>query len=232
VRAALYARVSTIDKEQSPLPQLAEMRAYCEARGWDVEEFHDYASAAKKKRPGFERMMELVREQKFKVVLCRHFDRIGRTVLHLVSLVEEMKARNIGLVSIRHQIDTSTAAGMAFFQMVAVFAEFERAMIRERVLLGMADAKEQLAQGRPTRKGKTRWAGRPRVRADAAELLATRRAGATWGEISEAYGLSVSTAKRLASAAYKTEKTAQKPVQKSGKKVTENKAVKKPDKNG
>jgi len=206
MKAFLYARVSTVDKEQSPEPQLAEMRAYCKARDWETEEFSDFASATKKRRPGFDHMMELVRQQKCNVVLCRHFDRIGRTVLHLVGLVEELKTRNIGLVSIQHQIDTSTAAGMAFFQMVAVFAEFERAMIRERVQLGMQDAKALLAQGKPTRRGKTRWAGRPKADVDASKIRELRALGASTRAIAKAVGVSDGTIRRLLKSCAKVRK--------------------------
>ena len=196
MKAFLYARVSTRDKEQDPGPQLAEMRQYGEKRNWKLTEFVDQKSAGKK-RPEFERMLSLARKGKCDVVVCRHFDRIGRSVLELVGLMEEFRTRNIDFVSLNENIDTTTPAGKAMFQMIAVFAEFEREMIRDRVRLGMADAKERLDQGLPTRKGKTRWAGRPRVVADVAQLRALRRQGLSFAEIAAETGVSKGSVFRL-----------------------------------
>ena len=150
MRAFLYARVSTIDKEQSPEPQLSEMTEFCVHRGWDPESFSEYVSAGKR-RPIFESMLAEIRKRKCDVLLCRHFDRIGRSTIQLCSLLEELQALGVQIVSLNQQIDTSTPHGKLMFQMLAAFAEFERAMIRERVLLGMANAREKgKTLGRPT----------------------------------------------------------------------------------
>jgi DNA invertase Pin-like site-specific DNA recombinase len=178
VIAFLYARVSTIDKEQSPEPQLAEMRAYCQARGWEFEEFFEYVSAGKR-RPELDRMMAKIRKQKCDVVLCRHFDRIGRSTLQLCSLLEELQARGIQFVSVNQQIDTSTPHGKLMFQMLAAFAEFERAMIRERVLLGMAVAKAKGIR-----------IGRPRAEVDGERIQVLRAEGASLRRIAREFGVS------------------------------------------
>jgi DNA invertase Pin-like site-specific DNA recombinase len=206
MRAFLYARVSTVDKEQDPRPQLAEMRALSKARKWIPVDFAEKASTGKR-RPEFERMMDLARRGGCDVIVCRHFDRIARSTKELLDLLDELKSRNIDFVSVNQQIDTSTPVGRLMFTMIAAFAEFEKSMLRERVLLGMAAAR---ARGMKF--------GRPRRIADKLKILTLRQAGASWDEVSKASGVSVSTAKRLYKVA-KTAKMGQKPVQKTVKKV-------------
>ena len=196
MRAFLYARVSTIDKEQSPDPQLSEMRAYCLARGWEWEEFFDIASADKK-RPEFDRMLALIRKQKCNVLLCRHFDRVGRSTIKLAALLDELKTRGIAFVSLNQSIDTSTPMGTMIFHVLAAVAEFEKAMIRERVMLGMADAKDRLSRGLDTQRGKNRWAGRPRLDVDRAAVAHLRNEGLSLRDIAERVGVSEASVRRL-----------------------------------
>ena len=194
MRAFLYARVSTLDKEQSPEPQLAEMREYCQRRGWEWEEFADRASATKK-RPEYERMVQLIRRQKCDVLLCRHFDRVGRSTIGLISLLEELKKRGIAFVSLNQQIDTSTAMGTFFFQIFAAFAEFERAMISERVQLGMAHAKSKGVK-----------LGRRRVNPDIEKIRLMRAQGASLRVIARAVGVSDGSVRNLLKASARPRK--------------------------
>ena len=143
MRAFLYARVSTADKEQDPRPQLREMREYCKRQAWAVEEFVENKSAAKH-RPEFDRMMQLIRRGQGNALLCRHFDRIARTARELVLLAEELNMRNVVFVSLNQQLDTRTPMGKFSFTVLAAAAELERSMIRERVILGMQDAQLRL----------------------------------------------------------------------------------------
>ncbi len=207
MRAFLYARVSTDDPghngslsepKQTPEPQLDEMRAFCQHRGWEVAGcFVDKISAAKK-RPEFEEMLRLIRAGKCDIVLCRHYDRIARSTRQLVTLLEEFRILNVDFISLNQQLDTTTPTGRLMFVLIAGFAEFERDMIRERVKLGLGSAKRLLDQGMPTRRGKTRWAGRPRVHNIDLDLIASRRAqGASFRDIGKEVGVSYSTVMRI-----------------------------------
>ncbi len=207
MRAFLYARVSTDDPghngslsepKQTPEPQLDEMRAFCQHRGWEIAGcFVDRISAARK-RPEFEEMLRLIRAGKCDVVLCRHYDRIARSTRQLVTLLEELRILNVDFISLNQQLDTTTPTGRLMFVMIAGFAEFERDMIRERVRLGLGSAKALLDQGLPTRRGKTRWAGRPRLlNVDLSLINARREQGASFREIAKEVGISYSTVMRL-----------------------------------
>jgi DNA invertase Pin-like site-specific DNA recombinase len=219
MRAFLYARVSTADKEQDPRPQLAEMRSLSKTRAWVPFEFSEYVSSGKR-RPEFERMMELARRGGCDVIVCRHFDRIARSTRELLELLDELKSRNIDFVSVNQQIDTTTPAGRLMFTMIAAFAEFEKSMLRERVLLGMAAAR---AKGKKF--------GRPRRIADRLKIRTLRAQGEPWGEVAQQAGVSVSTAKRLAKY-QETRKTGQKAVQKPVKNAHDKKRTKKPKSEG
>jgi DNA invertase Pin-like site-specific DNA recombinase len=186
MRALLYARVSTADKEQDPAPQLAEMQAFAKQREWLGFEFTDRISSGKR-RPEFERMLDLARRGGCDVIVCRHFDRIARSTRELLELLDELRARKIEFVSINQQMDTTTPAGRLMFTMIAAFAEFERSMLRERVRLGLAAAR---ARGKIL--------GRPRRIADALKIRTLRHAGTPWVHIARKCGISVSTAKRIA----------------------------------
>lgn len=218
MRAFLYARVSTADKEQDPAPQLAEMQAVSRQREWIPFEFADRVSSGKR-RPEFERMMELARRGGCEVILCRHFDRIARSTRELLELLDELKSRNIDFVSINQQMDTTTPQGRLMFTMIAAFAEFERSMTRERVRLGLAAAR---ARGQVL--------GRPRRIADNQKILTMRAQRKPWREIAEACGLSESTTLRLFQKASKAEKGCQKPVEKRKKRHIANKGLRKPRK--
>jgi DNA invertase Pin-like site-specific DNA recombinase len=207
VRAFLYARVSTADKEQDPRPQLGEMKAFSKQRGWTPFEWSESASTGKR-RPVFEAMMQDARRGECDVIVCRHFDRIARSTRELLELLDELKSRNIEFVSVNQQIDTTTPAGRLMFTMIAAFAEFERSMTRERVKLGLAAARA---------KGKT--LGRPRRIADALKIRTLRASGKPWGVTALECGVSVSTARRIAKNAPELPSPVQKPVEKKYKKA-------------
>ena len=140
----IYSRVST-DK-QSHDSQLAELRHYCANRGWsEPEEIVDTISGIKNSRTGLDRLMAAVRRGKVKVVVCFKLDRLGRSLSHLVQLVDEFATHRVALVVPSQGIDTSAKNPMAEMQlgMMAVFAQFERAIIVERVNAGLAAAKRR-----------------------------------------------------------------------------------------
>jgi DNA invertase Pin-like site-specific DNA recombinase len=148
-RAALYARVSTTD--QTPENQLQALRAFATARGWSVAEFVDHGvSGAKERRPQLVAMLAEVRRRKLDVVVVTKLDRLARSTHHLVTLGKEFQTLGVDLVALDQAVDTTTASGRLLFHMLAAIAEFERDLIRDRVLAGLKRAKAQGKRlGRP-----------------------------------------------------------------------------------
>ena len=141
-RAALYARVSTTDQE--PANQLLALRAFAEARGWTVTEFVDHGqSGAKEKRPALDAMLAAVRSRKVDVVCAVKLDRLARSVSHLVTMVREFEALGVDLVVLDQAIDTTTPSGRLLFHVLAAISEFERDLIRDRVMAGLRRARSQ-----------------------------------------------------------------------------------------
>ena len=160
MRCALYARVSTT--EQTCDNQLIELRRYVEAREWTGTEFIESGiSGAKDRRPALDQLLMAVRRRKVDVVAVWSLDRLGRSLRHLIALLDEFQGTGVGFISLREGLDCTTPAGRLQWQIIGAISEFERARIQERVKAGLARAK---AQG-------TRL-GRPRRRIDA-ERLAT-----------------------------------------------------------
>jgi DNA invertase Pin-like site-specific DNA recombinase len=158
MRAALYLRVSTTDQDTER--QERELRAAAAARAWEVIEIYEDngISGAKDrtKRPAFDRLHKDAIRSKFDVVMAWSVDRLGRSLRDLVAFLQELHAAGVELFLYQQAVDTTTPAGKAMFQMLGVFAEFERSMIVERVRSGLAKAK---ANG--TKSGKP--IGRPRI---------------------------------------------------------------------
>ena len=155
-RVALYARVST-DK-QSTENQLRELRDVAARMGWNVvEEFIDRGiSGAKgrKDRPRLDALLKGVARKEFDIVAAWSVDRLGRSLIDLVGLLQELHSIGVDLYLHQQGINTTTPAGKALFGMMGVFAEFERGMIVERVKSGMARARKNgtksgIAIGRP-----------------------------------------------------------------------------------
>jgi DNA invertase Pin-like site-specific DNA recombinase len=137
MRAAIYARVSTLDQE--PENQLAELRRYIEARGWQAIEYVDRGvSGAKDKRPALDRLVADARRRRFDVLVVWRLDRLGRNLKHLVTLLDELQSLGVGFVSLNEGIDATTAAGRLQMAVLAAIAAFERDRIRERVVAGLA----------------------------------------------------------------------------------------------
>ena len=156
-RAALYLRVST--SEQTTENQRRELEDAAARHGWNVVCVFDDAgiSGAKGrgKRPGFDAMLKAVARREIDLVAAWSVDRLGRSLTDLIGFLGELHAKNTDLYLHQQGLDTSTPAGKAMFGMLGIFAEFERAMIRERVLSGLQRAK---AQGQVL--------GRPRLNTD------------------------------------------------------------------
>ena len=147
-RAAIYARVSTVDRGQDPETQLRQLREFAERRSFAlVCEYVDHASGAKNDRPQFRAMFEDARRRKFDVLLVWRYDRFARSMRELVNALEEFNSLGVDFISFSEGAYTTTAQGRLLFGIMASLAEFERSLIAERVKAGMQRAK---AQGKHT----------------------------------------------------------------------------------
>jgi DNA invertase Pin-like site-specific DNA recombinase len=142
LRAGLYARVSTADQQTLPL-QIEAMREYAERRGWTVTVEVQDVNGGAKHRPKREELIRLARQRKLDVILVWRLDRWGRSLADVVHSLEELRARKVDFASVTEGLDFSTPAGRAMSQMLGVFAEFERNVLRDRVLAGLAHAKQK-----------------------------------------------------------------------------------------
>ena len=142
-RVGLYLRVSTGD--QTVENQRQALRAAAEFRGWTVvEEFVDAGISGAKgrdKRPAFDQLLKAAVRRKIDVVAAWSVDRLGRSLQDLVGFLGELKGAGVDLYLDRQAVDTTTPAGKALFQMLGVFAEFERSIIQERIHAGIARAR-------------------------------------------------------------------------------------------
>ena len=154
MRVALYARVSTSDKDQDPETQLMPMRDFCAAQGWEIfAEYVDYASANDQAhRTRWRDLLDDAAKRKFSIALVFKLDRAFRSVKDMHDTLAAWELAKVSFQSIREQFDTSTALGRLLLNLLATLAEFELEMIRERVKAGMDRARRQ---GKPI--------GRPKV---------------------------------------------------------------------
>jgi DNA invertase Pin-like site-specific DNA recombinase len=190
--AALYARVST--DQQTTENQLKELRAVARRMGWKLDgEYIDHAVSGAKgrdQRPAFDKMLTAATRKEYDVIMAWSVDRLGRSLQHLVAFLGEIHAKGIDLYLHQQGIDTTTPAGKALFQMCGVFAEFERAMIQERVKAGLARARSQ---------GKT--LGRPRVAPNIERSIRKARdKGKGIKKIARELGVGVGTVQRVLAA--------------------------------
>jgi DNA invertase Pin-like site-specific DNA recombinase len=174
VRVALYARVSTRDKDQDPELQLASMREYAAARGWAVIEYVDHAPAANMRgRRAWAQLLDDVRHRRVDHVLMWKLDRGFRSVLHCLRTLEEFDHHQVGFACLTQAgIDTTSPTGRLMLTIIAAVAEFERGLIAERVKEGMANAKRK-----GTRLGRPSAATRPHVMRHLAEVAAALERG-------------------------------------------------------
>src|SRR6202163_479031 len=139
VRAAIYARVSTLNGGQDPTMQTRELEEYCQRRGWQVHRVYvdNGFSGKKDSRPQPNRMMQDAHERRFSVVVVWRFDRFARSVSHLLRALETFNALGVQFVSLSEQVDTSTPMGKMVFTVLGAVAELERSLIVERVKAGL-----------------------------------------------------------------------------------------------
>lgn len=149
LRVALYARVSTHDQQTLPL-QIRTMREYAAKRGWTTAAQIKEVGSGASQRQLRETLMAAARRREIDVVLVWRLDRWGRSVADLVSTLQELQHLGVGFVSLTEALDLTTPAGRAMAGLLAVFAEFEREILRERVRAGLAQARQNgKTLGRP-----------------------------------------------------------------------------------
>jgi putative DNA-invertase from lambdoid prophage Rac len=149
-RVGLYARVSTHDQQTLPL-QLSTMREHAEDRGWTVVVAVEDVGSGVRERARREDLLRAARRRELDLILVWRLDRWGRSLVDLVATLQELTALQIGFISLGEALDLTTPSGRALAGMLAVFAEFERDILRDRVRAGIAQArKEGRPHGRPT----------------------------------------------------------------------------------
>jgi DNA invertase Pin-like site-specific DNA recombinase len=192
-RVAIYARVST--GIQNTENQLFELRAVAERMGWEIAgEFVDQAISGAKgrdQRPAFNDLLKRATRREFEVIAAWSVDRLGRSLQHLVEFLNEIHSLGADLYLHQQGLNTATPAGKALFQMCGVFAEFEREMIRERVVSGI-----ERARSLGTKSGKPH--GRPANLINPEPLVLEARAeGKGILKIAKELGIGVSTVQRI-----------------------------------
>ena len=185
-RAGLYARVSTQDQQTLPMQNRA-MREYAVRRGWEIAiEVREVGSGAAR-RQARERLLEAVRRREIDVVLVWRLDRWGRSVTDLLATLQELEHLGVGFVSLTEALDLTTPSGRAMAALLAVFAEFEREILRERTRAGLAHAR---ATGQRL--------GRPATAAvHTAEIRKLHRAGVSKSEIARRVQIGRTSVRRI-----------------------------------
>jgi DNA invertase Pin-like site-specific DNA recombinase len=183
---AIYARTSTSDGKQHVETQLLLLRKYCLDRGFNVHrEYIDQMSGGSDKRPEYLALISDARKKLFHCVLVYRFDRFARSTKMLIEGLEEFQHLGIDFISYNENIDTSSPMGKCMFSVISAFSELEKSVIRERVLSGLARARQE---------GKK--LGRPHVGFDIAKALKLREEGLGARRIANQLGVSYGTVYR------------------------------------
>jgi len=184
---AFYARVSTTGHSQDAGLQLDELRQVGHQRGWVTTEYvDDGVSGSATSRPALDQMLDAARRGKLDVVCVWKLDRLGRSLQHLLQVIDELTSIGVGFVAVRDAgIDTTTPQGRLLLQLLGAFAEFEKAMIRERVVAGVRRAQLQGTH-----------CGRPEVMLDLRPAVAMLGSGYGLKAISKSLSVSRATLRR------------------------------------
>ncbi|WNK01070.1 recombinase family protein [Thalassospiraceae bacterium LMO-JJ14] len=185
MKAAIYIRVSTND--QNTENQRLVLEEAAKGAGWDIVEIYEdqgiSGSKGRDHRPAFNRLYHDATRRKFDVAMAWSVDRLGRSLQDLVGFLSELHATNVDLYLHQQGIDTTTPAGKAMFQMMGVFAEFERSMIQDRVKAGLDRARANgIKLGRPALSDDLRN-----------QILTAREAGRSLRSIAKQAGVSLGT---------------------------------------
>ena len=149
LRVGLYARVSTQDQQTIPM-QTRALLEYAARRAWRIALQVKEIGSGASQRERREQLLEAARRREIDVVLVWRLDRWGRSVTDLLATLQELEHLGVGFVSLTEALDLTTPAGRAMAALLAVFAEFEREILRERVRAGLAHARQNGQRlGRP-----------------------------------------------------------------------------------
>jgi len=184
MKVAIYARCSLSNGSQNPENQLYPLRDFAKARGWTIyKEYVDRISGLKEKRPALQEMLADVKRRNVDLVLVYKLDRLGRSLKHLIELVDDFSSLGVQFCSYTEGMDTTTSSGRLLFHVVGAIAAFERDLIAERTKAGLVRAR---------RNGKV--LGRPRgSKFDVTHALGLALSGKTTREIAKEMGASKST---------------------------------------
>jgi DNA invertase Pin-like site-specific DNA recombinase len=188
-RAGLYARVSTSDQQTLAMQNRA-MREYATRRGWVIALQVREVNSGAARREARERLLEAARRREIDLVLVWRLDRWGRSVTDLLATLQELEHLGVGFVSLTEALDLTTPAGRAMAGLLAIFAEFEREILRERTKAGLAHARENGKRlGRPAS-----------AAAHAAEVRKLYRAGLSKSEIARRLQIGRTSVRRILTA--------------------------------
>ena len=164
------------------------MREYAARRGLEIiGEYVDHGiSGSKESRPALNRLMTDAHQRKFDAILVWKIDRFGRSLKHLVNSLADLAAVGVAFISLRDNLDLSTPSGRLMFQIIGAMAEFERALIQERVRAGLRNARAKGIQ-----------LGRPRRIVNSDRIVALREQGDSWRAISRKLGVGTATLYRV-----------------------------------
>ena len=185
-RAGLYARVSTNDQQTLPMQSRA-LREYAARRGWAVAMQVREVGSGAAQRQAREKLLEAARRREIDVVVVWRLDRWGRSVTDLLATLQELEHLGVGFVSLTEALDLTTPAGRAMAGLLAIFAEFEREILRERTRAGLAQAR---LNGR--RLGRPMTAG-----LQAAEMRKLHRAGVSKSEVARRLQIGRTSVRRI-----------------------------------
>ena len=184
-KAALYLRVSTTD--QTVENQRLAIENYCRLQNWRIARTYEDTgvSGAQDRREGLDALKADVAKSKFDVVIVWKFDRLARSTQHLLETLSLLQRYGIDFVSVTEAVDSSTPAGKMVLTFLGAIAEFEREIIRERVVCGLERAKANGVQ-----------LGRPRAGFDVNEALRLKRDGLSWSQLAKQMPVSSATLRR------------------------------------
>jgi putative DNA-invertase from lambdoid prophage Rac len=186
IRAGLYARVSTQDQQTLPMQNRA-MREYATRRGWTITRQVKEVGSGAAQRQRRKELINAARRREIDVVVVWRLDRWGRSVTDLLATLQELEHLGVGFVSLTEALDLTTPAGRAMAGLLAVFAEFEREILRERVRAGLAHARQNgMRLGRPLTAG---------LHADQVRKL--HRSGLSKSEISRRLNIGRTSVRRI-----------------------------------
>src|SRR6516225_6534061 len=186
LRVGLYARISTHDQQTLPL-QVKAMRQYARRRNWKVVKTVEDVGSGAGERPQREELIKAARRRQIDAILVWRLDRWGRSLLDLTGSLQELSTLDVGFVSLCEALDLTTPSGRAMAGLLAIFAEFEREILRDRVRAGLAHARQNGKQlGRPMTAG-----------LQAAEIRKLHRAGVAKAEIARRLQIGRTSVRRV-----------------------------------